>query len=299
LKAHLQWTVAIRPAKGAKAHRITKIASLAGDGFSVLAPCHKAQTGFLFKHPVVPGSPIPSFVAWDTAVAFTGRDRARLNYHADGFVEFSGDRPGRMTATKDPISGEVKGLGLFSLPLSRPPYSGGVVGLTVYGLDHFETEEKHDEIIVFEPRDFYYRNCNTQNANAWVVTIHAFPQGKIPAVRISDERSIITASLEQLNGPVGAVIDLVAISLPEEKLVLGLHVSRVHIPIEFDSGWLLAGPGDWAIDRRGHILMGMYPRGEIPLVRATSLQKAGSSSTGAAHLRPSKPDRKAPPRRKT
>lgn len=284
MKVNNQWTIAIRPGVGKKPRTITKIAGLGGDGFSVLAPCHQAQSGFLFKHPVIPGRAAPRFVAWDSAVPFDARDRAKLNYHADGFVEFSSDKPGRITVTKDLVSGEVKGPGLFSLPLSRPSF-GGVVALRVYGLERFQSSEGEDGLVVFEPRDFYYRNCTPANANAWDLVIYAFPKGVVPPVRFERNRPMITASLEPLNSPIASVMDLVVLSLPEEKLFLGLYVSRFHIPVKSESGWLLSGPGDWSAAGRGHVLMGIYPRTEIP--------SEESPATGTVHLSPGQPARRS------
>jgi len=235
LKASSQWTIAIRPANGKKPCKITKIAGLEGDGFSILVPCHKAHTGFLFKHPVIPGVATPRFVAWDAAVAFGARDKATLNYHADGFVEFSGERPGRITASRDLIWGEAKGLGLFSRPLSRPSF-GPILALTVYGLDQFESAQEKDGLIVFEPCDFYYRNCTPKSANAWNVVIYAFPKGVVPPVRFDQKRPMIRASVEPLNGPMSSVVDLVALSLLEEKLFMGLCVREFKFRIKSRQG---------------------------------------------------------------
>jgi len=294
LKDSSRETIAIRPANGKKPCKITEIAGLEGNGFSILVPCHKAHTGFLFKHPVIPGVAAPRFVAWDAAVAFDARDKAKLNYHADGFVEFSGERPGRITASKDLVSGEAKGLGLFSRPLSRPSFGGPILALTVYGLDQFESAQEKDGLIVFEPCDFYYRNCTPKSANAWTLAIYAFPKGIVPPVRFVQKRPMIRASVEQLNGPMSSVVDLVAVSLLKEELFIGLFVSRIHIPIQRTSGWLLSGPGDWAADRRGHVLMGIYPRTEI-----LSPQKSpGAPSTDTAQLSPSARARRTSPHRK-
>jgi len=279
-KVHRQWTIAIRPATGKAAKTITKIASLGGDGFSVLVPCHKARSGFLFKHPVISGRPIPHFVGWDAAVAFSADDNAKLNYNMDGFVEFSGSRPDRITATKDLLSGETTGLGLYSLPLSRPSFGGPIITLRTFGLEQFQRSDGADGLIIFEPGDFYYRNCAPENANTWDLVIYALPTGAAPPIRFDQRRSIIRASIEPLNGPIASVVDLVGLELPDEKIFLGLCVNRFHIPLKSESGWLLSGPGDLGASGRGHVLMGIYPRTELPLQE--------SPATASVHLRPSK-----------
>jgi hypothetical protein len=277
MKVSHQWTVAIRPTNGEKPRRITKIASLSGDGFSVDVPYHKAKTGHLFKHPVIPDDVAPRFVNWEAAAPFAARDRVRLIYHSDGFAEFSGDKPGRITASRDLVSGEATGLGLFSAPLSRPIFSGPSVAMTVYGIDQFEVAEELDELIVFEPGDFYYRNCTPETANSWMLAIHAFPRSVVPPIRIKQKRSIVAATLESLNGPIGSVLEMVAISLPEEKMFLGLCVNCFKAKLQSDSGWLFSGPGDYTQNRRGHVLMGIYPRTEIPVGEETSLQQKPES----------------------
>jgi hypothetical protein len=280
-----QWTIAIRPAAGKKIRKITEIASLGGYGFSVLAPCHKAQSGFLFKQPVIPGRATPRFVAWDSAVAFAARDRAKLIYHADGFVEFAGEKSDRIAASKDLISGEAKGLGLYSLPLSRTSVGGPIISLKTYGLEEFQSSKAQDGVVVFDPRDFYYRNCTAESANTWDLVIYAFPKGVVPPVRFDRNRPMIAASLEPLNPPIASVINLVALSLPKENIFLGLFVTCFHMPVQSNSGWLLSGPGDWSAAGRGRVLMGVYPRSEIPSEQAPA--------TGTIHVRPEQARRRS------
>jgi hypothetical protein len=299
MKAIHQWTVTIRPTEAGKARKITTIASLNGDGFSVQLPYHKARAGVLFKHPVIPGIAMPRFVGSETAVAFGAHDRVKLIYHADGFVEFSSNRPRRTFANKDIVSGEASGLGLFAAPLSRSIFSGPSVGINAFGIDQFEISEEQDELIVFEPSDFYYRNCTPETANSWMLAIYTFPRGVIPPIRIKGKRSMLTATLEPLNGPIGAVVELVAISLPQEKMFLGLCVNCFSGQHKADSGWLFSGPGDYTAERRGHVLMGIYPLTEISGDSQTALrQEPETPQVDTAHFSPRESTQRAsPPRR--
>jgi hypothetical protein len=259
-----QWTIALRPKDHEKPRRITTLASLGGDGFSAVLPCHKTKTGYLFKQPVIPEAVVPRFVSWETANAFGKQDRVKLIYHKDGFAEFSSEGPGRITASRDLISGEVKGLGLFSAPLSRPGVGGPILAVTVYGIDQFEIAKERDRVIVFEPSDFYYRGCTPENANSWVLAIYAFPQNTIPPIRLKQKRPMIAVTLEPLNGPIASVLELATLFLPAEKMFLGLYVYRANAKLQSESGWIFHGPGDYTRDRRGKVLMGIYPRTEIP-----------------------------------
>jgi hypothetical protein len=273
-----EWTVAIRPLANKKLRKLTKITDLGGDGFSILVPCHKARTGYLFKHPVIPDLQMPRFVAWEKATAFTARDGAKLSYHTDGFVEFSGTTPGRIKSGQDLVSGETEGLGLFAAPLSRPSFSGPTASITVYGVDQFEKPKKRDRLVVFEPGDFYYRSCTPETANTWSVAIYAFPKNVVPPIRFKQGRPTLEVTLEPLNGPIASIMDMEAIFLTEEKMFLGLCVNCFNTQLQANSGWLLSGPGNYTRDRRGHVLMGMYPRTEIPLPGKTPLQRRPKSS---------------------
>ena len=275
---------------GAKPRKITTIIGLNGDGFSILVPHHKAQTGYLFKHPVIPDVPKPRFVAWEGGVVFTARDRVKLSYHTDGFAEFSGDIPGRITSSRDLVSGEAKGLGLFSAPLSRPSFVGPSMKVAAYGIKDFEIAREKDELIVFEPGDFYYRNCTPKNANSWTLAIYAFPKNVIPPIRFKQERPTLEVAIEPVNAPIASILELATISLPEEKLFLGLCVNCWRGQHQSESGWVLQGPGDYTQDRRGHVLMGIFPRTEIPLGEGGLLdQKAKSSPADSVRMSPLKP----------
>jgi hypothetical protein len=54
MKGERKWTIAMRPSEGQPLRKITKVIGINGDGFSVLAPYHKAKTGFLYKLPIDP-----------------------------------------------------------------------------------------------------------------------------------------------------------------------------------------------------------------------------------------------------
>src|ERR1700678_798174 len=107
--------IAVRSAADQPARKITKIIGLGGSGFSVLVPYHKARSGFLFKMPIDPSVHAPGLhnIRLDDLVSFTADDRVKLSYHVDGFAQFSGERPGRITSGRDPNTGEAKGLGLI------------------------------------------------------------------------------------------------------------------------------------------------------------------------------------------
>lgn len=95
----------------------------------------------------------------------------KLSYHTDGFAQFSGESAGRITSGIDPTTGEPKGLGLFTNPLTAPIRSGPSVGVTVWGMEEFEEAKERDHPLIFEADDFYHRRCTPEDANAWALSI--------------------------------------------------------------------------------------------------------------------------------
>src|SRR5580700_6160816 len=107
-KSDRKWTIAIRPAVDSELRKITKIIGLNGDGFSVLAPYHKARSGFLYKHLMDLQTLGARHIYWNECVGFTAEDRAKLTYHVDGFAQFSSENPGKIISGRNPKTGEPK-----------------------------------------------------------------------------------------------------------------------------------------------------------------------------------------------
>jgi hypothetical protein len=278
MNAGRKWTIAIRPALGQQPRKITKIIGLNGDGFSVLAPYHQARSGYLFKLPVDPSIQGPYQIPWEEAVGFTADDRVKLSYHTDGFAQFSSERAGQITSGRDPTTGQPRGLGLITHPLKTPIWSGPSVGVTVWGIDEFAQWKEPDEGLIFEPTDFYYRGCTPETANGWHLAIYAFPTDVTPPVRFRQGEAELDVALEGLSGALASVVQLKIICLPEEKVFLGLSVNRGMISFPAKSGWTLNGPGDFTRERKGHVLMGIYPRDGIATEGRGSLNRTISAS---------------------
>jgi len=261
-----KWTIAIRPAEAKVPRKITKIIGLNGDGFSVVAPYHKARTGYLFKMLVEPNMhvPGPHELSWDDAIGYTADDRVKLSYHSDGFAQFSGENPGNIISGRDPRTGEAKGLGLFTNPLKTPTWSGPSVALTVWGIEDFEESTADDGLIVFEPSDFYYRGCQPADANAWILSIYSFPANVTPPVQFRGNDAIVEVNTEMLNSSMASVVKLKVVRFSRELVFLGLMTNRAVTKYRSTSGWILNGPGDFTLTRRGHVLMGIYPREDVP-----------------------------------
>lgn len=273
-KSNRGWTVAIRPSEGEPLRKITKIIGLGGDGFSVLTPYHQARSGFLFKHLMDLERLGVRKIPFDQCVAFTAEDRVKLTYHIDGFAQFSSENPGRIISGRDPKTGEPKGLGLLTHPLRTPIVSGGSVGVTAWGIEEFETAHEGEVQIIFEPSDFYYRLAKPDDANAWHISIYAFPVGSVPPVRFRGGQALMQLALNRFTAGVpGSIVELKTICLKEEKVYLGLYAERFTAKFWAKSGWMLNGPGNYTTAQSGYVLQAIYPRGDIPVEGRPSLDR--------------------------
>jgi hypothetical protein len=268
-------TVAVLSEEASVPRKITKIVGLNGGGFSVLAPYHEARSGFLCKMPVDPAVVDPGTrqVLLSEVVGFTAESRAKLSYHVDGFAQFSSEKQGEIISGRDPDTGEPKGLGLMTHPLTAPIWSGPSAALTVWGLNDFEPMEDLDDGLVFRPKDFYYRECEPATANGWVLQIFAFPIGSVPPCRYENGDLVCDVAIERLSGLLISVMRMKIVRLPKEKVFLGLAMNRAVVSFPSASGWVLSGPGDHSAKKKGHVLMAYYPRGAIPVDGRASLNR--------------------------
>jgi hypothetical protein len=278
MPANRKWTVAIRPAEGQKARKLTKVIGLNGQGFSVLTPYHSARSGYLYKMPMDLRRLGERIVSWDEVVAFTAEDRVKLSYHVDGFVQSSSETPGKIMSGRDPKNGEPKGLGLLARSLSSPSVSGPSVGVQAWGLEDFDEAEDDDGLVLFEPEDFYYRHCNSEDANTWHLAIYAFPIGVIPPLQLEGKIAVMLYQPHPITAGVpGAVIKIKVLCLEAERMYVGLYVERAIGSFPSKSGWTINGPGNYTQYQSGHVLMAVYPRTSIPSGDVPALDRKDSS----------------------
>ena len=257
------YTIAIQPRDADAPRKITKILSLNGKGFSVVTPYHKAQSGFVWKMPVPANIDDPGTrtISPKAGLAFTADDPVKLSYHTDGFAQFSSEIAGRITSGIDSDTGEPKGIGLFARPLTSPVSTGPSMGITVWGIQEFEDMSTDDQAVIFRPDDFYYRGCSPEEANAWIVSLYAFPINVVPPLRFVKGQPVLDIAADPCYGPWFNVVQLKVLHLRKEKIFLGAFVNSVEANFRSKSGWILSGPGTVrGRGMRGHNLMGIYPR---------------------------------------
>lgn len=254
-------TIAIRLDPAEPARKITKIIGYGAQGFAVVTPYHAARTGFVGKMPVDYNKIGRFVVPHADVIGFTADDRVKLSYHPDGFVQFSGEAQGTIISGRDPTTGEPKGVGLMSQPLSSPIRSGPSFGISAWGLRDFAIlpDAECGAAVLFERDDLYFRGTTPGEANGIILEVFAFPKRYWAGVRQRGRDYVLTIAFKDFEAS-RAAIDLKVIDIPGQDVMLAGFVSNARLLFSSDSGWVLGGPGNVAPDGKGHVLMAFYPR---------------------------------------
>lgn len=273
------------PSTGAL-HKVTKISPLPGGGFSLLMPYHPARSGFLAKSPIdykqVGALQIPQ----NEMVSFTADDRIKLSYHADGFAQFSGEVQGKVISGRDATTGEPKGLGLVSQPISAPIKTGPTCALTVWGLEQYDLAETVSKsILSFGEPDWYFRACTPKTATAWVIEFFVFPNRYWAATRKQGDKYVLSLCFPGFEAGMG-VIELAVIELPKQPLFIGAFVSRCKASFPTASGWCIAGPGTCDANGVGHVLHAFYPREGMDITTSVSLNREQQTANKGSQRTP-------------
>jgi hypothetical protein len=238
--------------------KITKIVPYRGGGFAVLVPYHEARRGHLLKFPV-DYSKRDLGVSSAEATEYSAEDRVKLSLHPDGFVQFSGENLGKIVSGRDPGTGEPRGLGVMSRPLSAPVNTGPTFGIVVWGLSEFEpldADGRHNAV-VFSEEDYYYRRCTPDTWNGYVIEGFVLKDRYWGAVRNCEGK--LTMSMMPMFEAVGAVFEFRVVPLPGQPVLLGLMTSKVETGFDTPSGFTLNGPSDLKSEEA---LAAIYPAPE-------------------------------------
>lgn len=267
-------TLSIRPQVDAPAIKITKIIPYKDGGFALVAPYHSARSGYVAKFPVDYTKVGKFAVSLDELVGFTADDRVKLSYHPDGFAQFSSEIQGRVISGRDPTTGEPKGVGLITAPLSNPIRSGPSMGVTAWGLGEFEELDANSNSIVFSPDDIYYRGCTPETACAWAIEFFVFPNRYWAGVRSRGNQFVLSMTFRNFEAS-GANIEFAVIPLLGQPCFIAAFASRILGKFPSASGWILSGPGQQdAATGKGHVLQAYYPRDVHMEASGASLDRA-------------------------
>ena len=269
-------TIAIRAEVGAQPRKLTKIIGYGNKGFAVLMPYHRAKSGWVGKMPVDYKQIGLVRISRDDFVAFTAGHRVKLSYHPDGFAQFSGEVQGKIISGRDQNTGEPKGIGLMTQPLSNPIHTGPSFAVVAWGLDDFEELREQDDAIVFELEDTYFRGCTPGTSNGWVLEVFAFPKRYWAATRQRGAEYHLMMSFRGFEAS-NAVIEMKVIDLPDQDILLAGFISHTAVSFKSTSGWVLNGPGNQNASGKGHVLVSFYPRDAVPLQESSSLDRPAKS----------------------
>jgi hypothetical protein len=239
-------------------HSLTKIVPYADGGFAVLVPYHKARTGWLAKMPADYNK--TSFrVTFNECLNYSAEDRVKLSYHADGFVQFSSETAGKIISGRDPVTGEPKGLGLMTSPISNPIRTGPTFSIAAWPLSDFVTvSEKRATDLLFESPDLYYSSCTPEIANGVLLEAFVFDKAYWSGIR-RDANGEYRLSMFHPGAPgPGSIREWKIVRLANYQ-VIGLSVSLVRVTSPHPSGFSLHGPGVRRRDGTGEVLMAAYP----------------------------------------
>src|SRR5262249_7184 len=188
------------------------------------------------------------------------------------------ENPGKIISGRDPSSGEPKGLGVLSHPLTEPIWSGPSASVT--GLEDFDVAEDRKNLLVFDPEEIYYRASSPGQKMAFPLPFFAFPVNVVPPVRFRNGHPVMDTTVQGLNGAISAVVSMKVIHLPEERVFLGVYVNAAGNLFPPSSGWILGGAGSWGPDRPGFVLTGVYPRAPFHHPYQGSLDRSPKPGSG-------------------
>jgi hypothetical protein len=275
--------IAVRTESGGQARKLAKVIGYGAGGFAVTMPYHSARSGFVAKVPidynVIGRFEVPA----ESLVGFTAENRTKLSYHPDGFVQFSGEIQGKVISGRDPKTGEPRGVGLMTQPLSNPIRTGPTFGVVAWGLEDFGELRDADRAVVFEPEDMYYRGCTPEEANGLLLEVFVFPKRYWAATRQRRTGYALTMAFRFFEASYAA-IELKVLDLPGQDILLAGFVSRLAVSFRGRSGWVLNGPGNREKSGKGHVLMAFYPRDAARFPPSSSLDRPppGRNSKGPA-----------------
>jgi hypothetical protein len=245
-------TIAVQDSVGTL-RKITKIIPYKDGGFAQLVPYHRANTGLLLKFPA-DYSKQKFEVAFADSEQYSAKDRVKLSFHPDGFIQFSGENPGKILSGRGP-DGAPKGLGILARQMAKPVQTGPTFGATIWGLSEFaECKMSKDRTITFAQDELYYRACNPETTNAIILEGFLFPAPLWAGVRGKSDDLRIQMTWRNFEGT-GAVFELRVIPLHNPDVFIGLFASYVRTEFPTPSGFIINSLSD----PKKNCLMAIYP----------------------------------------
>ncbi len=234
-----------------------------------MTPYHKAKSVHLSQVPLRYDQPQIRISPEDISI-YTASDRVKLSIHADGFVQFSSERGNKIISGRDAITGQPRGLGIFSNPIDRPIETGPTWGYHFWGLHDFEplNASSPRNTVTYSETDFYYRYCTPDSWGTYLLEAFLFPNSLAEFVQHKPNKSVLSLYFpryqETLDSTRGSWFTFRFLPLPNQPVFMGIIVSRLPKALPGQerekrpvSGFSLGSPSE--IDPRKHALYATYP----------------------------------------
>lgn len=251
---------------------LCKIQTLSDGGYAVICPYHSAREGWMIKLPLgnVYGPARPTPISLDKAVHYSATDRVKLSHHRDGLVQFSSEVKGKIRSGVNPLTGEPKGIGVFSAPIDRGVPSGPAFGITAWGFgEYLEVEVPRKSDRVFLQQDLYYYFCTPDKFNSYALEGWLFGSQMWHGVRGESDDLRIQAGGTKFGEIMLATREFRVIPLIGTESFLGIQVSKTRSWFPPPSGFLMGGPRD--ISPEGNQIVATYPAPKEIFVDSESL----------------------------
>lgn len=226
-----------------KRKKIAKIITEKDGSFALFSPYHVANYGYFMKCKLDYSKKEMSIPDDEIIEEYTASNQAKLSLHTDGFVHFSSVRGNNIRSGKNQETGEPKGLGYHSNPLTKPVLSGPTTGLSIWGLDDYEDFDRLSKgsVLLEFNHDEIYQLYPLKNCNGYGIHVFVFPDYMWRAVFEKDGILRIDVSYNFENTP--STFNMRVIPLDKINSFLGILVGRMSLNFPSQSGYILNAPG--------------------------------------------------------
>lgn len=250
--------ILVRIAPGGPLYRIAKIFGPNDGGFTLFPSMHINATGHVLKSPINYSLVENAIALKDIGRKFTASTPVKLSYHPSGLAQFSAAGGSIVSGTNE--AGQIKGVGLYTHPLSRPITSGPAAAILAWGIEEFNIEQDTENgVMIFDVPSLECCDSPLEEVNAVKVNFFTIPKSQLQYATRDAGRRIFTNVY--IHNRVRRAFDLRVIELPCKKIFLGVWAHRTKAQFNnVSSGWSMGGPGkSRPYTGEGYVLNAVYP----------------------------------------
>jgi hypothetical protein len=238
-----------------KFRKLLAIVPYAGGGFAVILPSYQnTSAGVLEKISVeYLNEGTKGLISRDIKAQFGVDDRVKFSYHPDGFVQFSSASNRKITSGRD-ASGEPKGLGVISWPLSKPVSTGASMSISFWGLDllqHAKPKQIDNQYVFDTAQAVQHQKAPLLpgQESAYAMAMYIIPKetaGSIITVNGRKQGYLAMMQMQSNGGQFMRLRELVRyIDIPDQPNFIGISWFRIPLGgFNSRAGFLFSGPTD-------------------------------------------------------